>query len=275
MAWSLSEHTIVKFNLARGFRAPNIAELSSNGVHEGTFRYEYGNTLLRPETTAQVDLGAVVTGTHLSLELASFYNHIHNFVYIRKLSSVFGGDSIPDVSEGIPAYQFAQRSARLFGGETAIDVHPHPLDWLHLAAAVSVVLGEYVEKTDSSKYLPFVPPPRVQLELKVDLPASNRLKSSTLNVDYTFHSAQNRFLLEGDTESATPAYGIVGVSATTTLLLQPLRLRLIVVGENLLDIAYQDHLSRLKYAGGNPLTGTTGVYNMGRSVLVKLIALLP
>jgi iron complex outermembrane receptor protein len=32
----------LKVNLSSGYRAPNLAELSSNGVHEGTFRYEIG-----------------------------------------------------------------------------------------------------------------------------------------------------------------------------------------------------------------------------------------
>jgi hypothetical protein len=27
-----------------GFRAPNLAELTSNGIHEGTNRYEVGNS---------------------------------------------------------------------------------------------------------------------------------------------------------------------------------------------------------------------------------------
>src|SRR5690606_16866265 len=41
--YSLTDKLSVKANLARGFRSPNIAELASNGRHEGTFRYELGN----------------------------------------------------------------------------------------------------------------------------------------------------------------------------------------------------------------------------------------
>ena len=33
----------IKLNVARGFRTPNMSELGSNGVHEGTIRYEIGN----------------------------------------------------------------------------------------------------------------------------------------------------------------------------------------------------------------------------------------
>ena len=33
----------LKGNISRGFRAPTLTELSSNGAHEGTVRFEYGN----------------------------------------------------------------------------------------------------------------------------------------------------------------------------------------------------------------------------------------
>ena len=39
---------------------------------------------------------------------------------------------------------------------------------------------------------------------------------------------------------------------------------------NMGDVAYQNHLSRLKYAAQNMATGRTGVYNMGRNFSIKL-----
>ena len=39
---------------------------------------------------------------------------------------------------------------------------------------------------------------------------------------------------------------------------------------NLLNRAYQSHLSRLKYTDINNVTGRQGVYNMGRNVTLKL-----
>ena len=44
-----------------------------------------------------------------------------------------------------------------------------------------------------------------------------------------------------------------------------------ISAENLADVAYQSHLSRLKYAPQNPLTGRNGVYNMGRNLSLKMI----
>ena len=44
-----------------------------------------------------------------------------------------------------------------------------------------------------------------------------------------------------------------------------------ISAENLSDVAYQSHLSRLKYAPQNPLSGRSGVYNMGRNLSLKVI----
>jgi len=43
------------------------------------------------------------------------------------------------------------------------------------------------------------------------------------------------------------------------------------LASNLLNTAYQDHLSRLKYFEFYPnSTGHNGIYNMGRNISVKL-----
>ena len=54
------------------FRAPNIAELGSNGVHEGTFRYEYGDNDLKSETSLQFDGGVEVNYEHFNFGINGF-----------------------------------------------------------------------------------------------------------------------------------------------------------------------------------------------------------
>jgi iron complex outermembrane recepter protein len=43
-----------------------------------------------------------------------------------------------------------------------------------------------------------------------------------------------------------------------------------LAGNNLTDAAYQNHLSRLKYAAENLATGRMGVFNMGRNFSLKV-----
>ena len=46
---------------------------------------------------------------------------------------------------------------------------------------------------------------------------------------------------------------------------------LYILADNLLDCAHQNHLSRLKYAPLNPVTGRQGVYGMGRNITFKVM----
>ena len=54
---NINDHFNLRLNLARGFRTPNMSELASNGVHEGSIRYELGNQQLKAEYSLQADLG--------------------------------------------------------------------------------------------------------------------------------------------------------------------------------------------------------------------------
>ncbi|RLD21600.1 MAG: TonB-dependent receptor [Bacteroidetes bacterium] len=149
-----------KLNLSRGFRAPTLPELSSNGAHDGAARYEIGNINLIAETSLQADLGIEFETDHTTLQIAGFYNHIDNFIYLQKLLNSQGNDSIPDPENGAVAYQYVQNNANLFGGEAGVDIHPHPFHWLHFENTFSIVYGQQVNQPDSSKNLPFMPAPK-------------------------------------------------------------------------------------------------------------------
>ena len=68
--WNICRHTNLRLNLARGFRAPNMSELGSDGIHEGTLRYEIGNHELKPEYSWQADLGLDFSSEFISAQVA-------------------------------------------------------------------------------------------------------------------------------------------------------------------------------------------------------------
>lgn len=276
LSYQVNSQNTLKFNLSRGFRAPNIAEIGSNGKHEGTFRYEYGDPNLKPEISHQLDLGYFLNTNHITLEVTPFLNFIQNYIFLRKLTDVSGNDSIPDPSEPESiAYQYSQGSAQLYGGEVFLDIHPHPWDWLHIENSFSVVRAIQRHQPDSLRDLPFIPAPSYRGELRAGFNSVGKLFSNAyikFGVDHFF--AQNHFFGAYDTETATPAYTLLGAGIGGDIALSSRKtkpvLSLYLVVENLADIAYQSHLSRLKYAPENPLTGKQGVYNMGRNFSVKV-----
>jgi iron complex outermembrane receptor protein len=70
----------------------------------------------------------------------------------------------------------------------------------------------------------------------------------------------------------TDAYTILNAGIGTDIVWNKHTLfSLFINGTNLGDIAYQSHLSRLKYLPVNNSTGQMGVFNMGRNISLKLI----
>jgi iron complex outermembrane receptor protein len=57
-----------KLNFSSGYRAPNLAELSSNGVHEGTFRYEVGD----PDMKVEQNINAEVDGGYVEEQISVY-----------------------------------------------------------------------------------------------------------------------------------------------------------------------------------------------------------
>jgi iron complex outermembrane recepter protein len=273
LAYETSDKVTLKFNVARGFRAPTVAELASNGAHEGTNRFEYGEQDLKSETSLQTDAGIEIASEHVSFNANIFFNPIKNFIYYRKLEAAGGGDSlIIDGTETFFAFRFAQNNAKLYGAEFNLDIHPHPLDWLHIENTFSYVRGILNVEQDGSKNLPFIPAAKLINEVKVDFAKKGKaFKNGFIRVQLDNTFAQNKPFTGFNTETATPGYSLVNAAIGGDIMGKDKTLFSLFIGaNNISDVAYQNHLSRLKYAPENLVTGRTGVFNMGRNFSIKL-----
>ena len=274
LSYEVSKLLTLKLNLARGFRSPSIPELASNGAHEGTNRYEYGEQDLKSETSIQVDGGVELNSEHVSLNASLFYNGIHNFIYYRKLSAVAGGDSvIMNGPDSTFAFRFAQNDAKLYGAEINFDIHPHPLDWLHFENTFSYVRGLLSETQDGSKNLPFIPAAKLIDDLRGNfLKKGKGLRNLYVSIELENTFAQNNPFTGFNTETPTPGYSLLNAGAGTDIQNKKGKTLLSVhlAVNNITDVAYQNHLSRLKYTPVNLVTGRSGVFNMGRNASIKV-----
>jgi iron complex outermembrane receptor protein len=267
---ALSENWITKLNLSHGFRAPNISELASNGVHEGTIRYETGNPDLRSENSLQLDYELGYNTEHVNAKLNLFANNISNYIYSHKINSEIGGDSI---QSGYPCYKFDSGNAQLMGGEVYIDIHPHPWDWLHFENSFSYVHAELRNQPDSTRYLPFTPAPKWISDVRFDFDRAGKwLKNTYFSVGIEHDFRQTNIYSAYNTETVTNAYTLINAGAGTDIVWKKHTLFSVFINcTNLADVAYQSHLNRLKYAPENPVTGRMGIFNMGRNISFKLI----
>lgn len=266
--YQISNAWDMKVNLSKGFRAPNMSELAANGSHEGTFRYEIGNTNLKSENSWQADLGLSYSSKVVSGTVSLFANRINNYIFIRKMTDSEGNDIITDNNI---TYEYSSGDARLLGGEISVDIHP--VERLHFENTFSYVNSVQLHQPDSTKYLPMTPAPRFTSNLRYDLIRDGKalLNNTYISFGVETDLKQNHVYSAYGTETETPSYTLLNMAVGTDFRKNGRRVAtLILSGNNLTDKAYQNHLSRLKYADANEVTGRTGVYNMGRNFGIKL-----
>lgn len=270
----------IKANLARGYRAPNISEISANGVHPGTGFFQIGNDQFKPEFSAQGDLGGTYSSKMVNAGLSLFVNNIDNYIYNSKLQNADGTD-VQSVSGGqeYPTYKFLQGKVLLYGLEGNVDFHI--VKNLHFENSASLIYGDNesftgAQRTADNKYVPQMPPFRLLSELRYDLfENSKTLSKAFVKAQLQYTATQDRVYSYDDTETPTNGYTLFNLGLGTSILNKNGNniVDVYVLANNLFNVAYQDHLSRLKYFeqySASP-NGHLGIYNMGRNISLKLI----
>lgn len=220
----------VRLNASSGFRPPHSSELLINGIHHGTMRYEIGSTELKSEKGTQLDFALEYKGEHLFLGFNPYINVIKNYIYITPVDSSVNN---------YPVYEYTQDpNAKLYGGDFSFHYHPHFAHKLHIEHNTSYI---YAEKSDGST-LPLIPQTRLNTQLKYQLEGKKKVHFEYIALQHLYFFDQNRVDLF---ETVSKGYNLfhLGTSLDVNSKL-PIKVQFGV--KNLLNVAYTNHLSRLK-----------------------------
>jgi iron complex outermembrane receptor protein len=244
---NLADDLTLRLNLASGFRAPNLSELTSNGVHEGTNRYEIGNSDLKTEQNVQSDVNLEYKNSHFEFFVNGFYNHINNYIYTSPTGAILDDNAV---------FEYIQNNAKLYGGEIGLHFHPHPLDWLHYETSFETVTGKKQSRSVGREYLPLIPANNWNNTIRTEFKIKNWLTEgfATLNFSSTFH--QNN---TSGFETESNGYTLVNLGFGGKVKLGKMAFDVNLNGNNLFDKNYIAHLSRLK---------NDGIPNIGRNIIL-------
>lgn len=241
---NLFKNIVARLNLATGFRAPNLSELTSDGTHEGTNRYEIGNINLKSEQNFQTDLALEFKSEHLEIFANGFYNRVNNYIFLSPNGNVI---------DNTPVFVYLQNDARLYGGEFGLHFHPHPLDWLHFESSFETVTG----KLEDSSYLPLIPANSISNIIRVEFD-KNWFKQG-----YAFIKLKSVFNQNNVSgfETNTEGFNLLSAGLGGNVVVFNNELNITISGNNLTNKTYINHLSRLK---------PDGIFNMGRNIIIGL-----
>ncbi len=278
LTYQINDHISLKANIARGFRAPNISEFASNGLDPGAHIVYLGNRNANPEFSLQEDAGINATYDDVSASLSIFNNNIQHYIYETQLTDAQGNPVV--VVPGNKTFRYDQATARLYGLEAALNLHPQFIKGFSFDIAFTAISGynlkpEYKNEGVNGEYLPFVPPMRLLSGICQEIKIKSKIFTSlTLKGQVDFNAAQNHFLALYQTETSTPGYTLLNGGILTNIKYTKYSsFQLQIQVNNVLDQAYQSNQSRLKYFEyytASP-SGHLGMYGMGRNICIKML----
>ena len=137
--WSL------KLNVANGYAAPNYAQLTSYGKHEGTYRFELGNNDLKMEKNIEGDAAVEYNDASVTASLGGYINSINDYIFINP-----GSDSVGDLR----VYRWTQHDATISGVEAMLNVHPVQLKWFEASLKAGFLGGKLKGGGGDLPYIP-------------------------------------------------------------------------------------------------------------------------
>ncbi|MEP7267157.1 MAG: TonB-dependent receptor [Saprospiraceae bacterium] len=242
LSFNPNEGLNIKANASTGVRIPNLAELSSNGLHEGVFTYEIGDPLMKNEQN--IGLNFIVDyKTRLgSINISPFYNYFFHYVYLAPTQEEWFG---------FPVYRYKQQNARQIGFEIQSAYN------LNRASNLNFTYSMMQSKTQEGNYTPFIPASKFSAAFLSQI-YSTKNKIVSFQTEWEHYFQQNNIYTG---EIPTHSYNLFNASVQAKFLKISSHYSFSISGQNLFNKSYYDHLSRLKYFGLN---------NIGRNIFIQL-----
>lgn len=241
---SLGNHHILKLNISGGFRAPDLAELFSNGPHPGTNRFEKGNDKFEREQSLQADLSYSLHKKRFRMNFSGYASVIDNYIFFEAAREQH--------ENGQELWEYRQTTARFSGLEFEIK---H--SWLHnnqLETGLNATVVRALDK-EAGTPLAFIPPDN--LNVTIDYFALE---------DRSFHLSSrlrlvNRQDRTGLNEDATPGYVLLNFGINKAWFFEQNSFEGGISLQNSLNKTYTDHMSILR---------AFNVSSPGRNLVINL-----
>lgn len=226
---------VLKLNVGKSFRMPIAKELGMDGVNYNIFRYEKGNTSLKPEDSYQVDAGIVCEKGVLSMQLTPYLNYFPNYIYLNPT---------PQYKEGLQLYYYTQAKVLRWGFEASVSWKILP--YLKLDADGEYLYARQLSGEKKGYGLPFSTPWSARAELRYLLPAQNSAKSGFVALEWQVVGTQDIIV---PPEEKTKGHQLLNASIGKKFKLGENQLEITLRGENLLGKRYYDHTSYYRLMG--------------------------
>jgi len=227
-----------RLNAGTAWRAPNVSELFSDGVHHGAAAFEKGDSTLHPEKAMNTIASVKYASEKLTIEIGGYFNYIKDFIYLKPQP-----DPILTVRGAFPYFKYTQTDATFKG----IDVSA---DWQFVKNLTVTSKLSYLKAYDTrnDNYLVMIPANRWDNQLKYTVPEFGKWHNLFLSAGNLWVARQKRVPPNSDFLPPPAAYSLWNIQAGGTIhVSEKQQLEIGISVTNLFNTVYRDYMNRFRY----------------------------
>ena len=263
--FSISERLKLSLNLFHTERAPDIAEMFSDGLHHSLATIEYGNPFLKSETTQKFIINLEKEIGNFKFNFSPYYTNGKNYIIIEPTGIEY------TIRGAFPVWEYRAINSTIKGFDLdfSLDLNKN----FRLKSSSSWIEG-YESKSKSKTPLVNIPPFTTTNFIQFSTP---KLKSFSIAVSNKINFSQNKFP-NHNFKTSVVEYGervdkIVDISTPPNgyyLLGMEFhwgpysffsdKVSISLIFDNLLDTSYRNYLNRLRFYADN----------MGRNIMLQI-----
>ncbi|MBI3233081.1 MAG: TonB-dependent receptor [Bacteroidetes bacterium] len=219
-----------------GWRAPNVSELYSNGLHGATGNFEIGNQGLETEKSWNNEITIKLHKKKLHMETNIYANQIANFIYMQP-------DKVPTltIQGAFPTMRYMSANVLMKGVESKWILQQKQWQF--------EISGMYLSTLNkvTKEALWMIPSNRLRTEISYTPKDRKILTSNRMEISYSYVFKQMNLPQNIDYASAPNAYCLVLFKYESTLIFRNQPIKLNITINNILNKSYRDYLYRYRY----------------------------
>lgn len=248
--YRLSDKFLLRSNIGRAWRSPNVNELYSNGLHHGVAAIERGNKNLQAEKGYKAILSGDFTGSHLQVNITAYTHLIQHFIYLKPAKEI-----ALTVQGAFPVFDYTQADASLTGLDYSIRYVFNP----HISiSSKGAMLRAW--NLSQNEWLILMPSDRFEHGIKWENPTLGKFKKPYIAVSIQNVLKQIRVPENQDFAPPPSAYNLCNMEAGLEIPFSHFPLEISLSITNLLNQQYRDYMDRFRYFSDA----------MGRNVALRL-----
>lgn len=250
--YRITQKAKISFSASSAWRAPNVNELYSDGLHHGAARIEKGDSSLSPERANSLMAGLSIESGKWTIEVGLYNKWIDDFIFLQP--------TYPPqltIRGAFPSFRFSQTNARLSGADISIGyAFTHHLHWNGKAS----ILRAW--NRTAGEWLIQMPADRFENELEYSFRNGRLFKESYAKLSLQQVRRQTRVPANGVIEITRPdgskytasdyapppgGYFLAGLELGSQVDWFSKNLTITLSATNLFNRAYRDYMNAFRY----------------------------